>query len=95
MERSPHCTHPEQAHCDCDACRYVAKLRAELKHARVQMRRARGREQVTAINMGHCLPSIKYVRLHALALASLQKWSHRVLAAKRSLGLMGLDETKE
>lgn len=74
-----------------NAREYIAKLRAELKHAKTQYRRALAREQVAALNMGHVVPSAKYVRLHALALRSTQKWLGAIVRAKRSLAIMGAD----
>ena len=91
VPRSNHCTHPDAVWCDCDACRYVVKIAAELKHARSQYRRALAREQVSAINMGHCLPLVRMVRLHALAIESCQKWLGAIVRAKRSLALMGVE----
>src|SRR5262245_22091939 len=70
---------------------YIEKTRHELRHANSQYRRALAREQAAAIDMGHVLPRVSAVRAHYLALKSTQKWLHRIIATRRSLALMGVD----
>jgi hypothetical protein len=69
--------------------RHIANLRAELKHARIQLRRAR-----TSFDhwqaVGNRDLSVQTTRRMALATASVTRWADAVNRALTSLALMGV-----